>query len=109
MSVKVLWVEDQYGRVVSTVYAPKWVFLKTDVSMDMLKSGWATVYEAKFGSEFGDKEDRYRAVEGRAKERKVGMWQQPGLVGRMLGRRGSGGLESPREYKERMRKEEMAE
>ena len=91
---------DQYGRVVCTVYRRRWFFFKSDVGLNMLKSGLATVYEAKFGSEFGNKEEQYRAAEERAKQKQIGMWQEPGLVARLLGK--SGSFESPRDYKTRM-------
>ncbi|KAK5113118.1 hypothetical protein LTR62_003697 [Meristemomyces frigidus] len=92
---------DQYQRVVGTAYRRKWGFLKSDVGLEMLKCGLATVYEAKSGAEFGGKEEVYRRAEGRAKSRGVGMWRDVGLVGKLLGRKG-GGLESPREYKSRI-------
>ncbi|KAK4550235.1 hypothetical protein LTR36_003202 [Oleoguttula mirabilis] len=91
---------DQYDRVVCTVSQRRWLFFKTDVGYQMLQHGLATVYEAKMYSEFGGKEEQYRAAEARAKERKIGMWQEPGLLGKMLGRQKS--VESPREYKTRM-------
>lgn len=56
----------------------------------MLKSGYATVYEAKTGSEFGNDEAKYRKMESWAKAKKKGMW--------------AGSLknyESPRDYKTR--------
>ena len=96
--------QDQYGRVVCAVYKRRWLLFRSDVGQQMLKHGLATVYEAKFGSEFGNKEDDYRKVEAAAKGRKVGMWAEPGLVGRMLGREKS--FESPREYKNRMASQE---
>lgn len=69
----------------------------------MLKAGMATVYEAKFGSEFGGREARYRAAEARAKARKVGMWHDPGIVARLFGEKKQK-VETPREYKTRMAK-----
>lgn len=91
---------DQYDRVVCTVYQRKWLFFRTDIGLNMIKRGLATVYEAKFGSEFGNKEQQYRAAEAQAKQRKLGMWQEPSLVGRMLGHTSK--VESPREYKTRI-------
>jgi endonuclease YncB( thermonuclease family) len=85
--------------VVAQVYVRKW-FLKKDVGLEMLKSGLATVYEAKTGSEFGTSEQQYRDAEAQAKGRKVGMWTQPGLLGRLRGE-SANKLESPREYKAR--------
>jgi endonuclease YncB( thermonuclease family) len=78
---------------------------KQDVGLTKLKRGLATVYEAKFGSEFGTEEEAYREAEKKAKAKKVGMWHGPGLVGKMLGQ-SSKPLESPREYKTRMAKDE---
>lgn len=66
----------------------------------MLKMGLATVYEAKTGAEFGAVEEQYRAAEGNARERKVGMWAKPSLIQR-LGGAGTKAPESPREYKTR--------
>lgn len=91
---------DQYGRVVCSVYRRKLLFFRSDVGLNMLKCGLATVYEAKFGSEFGNKEEEYRAAEEKAKQKNIGLWQQPGLMARILGKKGS--FESPRDYKTRM-------
>ena len=96
--------EDQYKRVVCSVYKRRFGLFNSDVGMNMLKRGLATVYEAKFGSEFGSKEETYKAAEKRAKQKKVGMWQEPGIVGKMLGQKSS--FESPREYKTRMTQQE---
>lgn len=71
----------------------------------MLKAGLATVYEAKTGSEFGDLEQKYRDAEAQAKKSKVGMWAQPSPLGRFF-EKSRQGLESPREYKNRMKAEE---
>lgn len=64
----------------------------------MLKRGFATVYEAKTGVEFGNKEReaRYREAETRAKNRKQGLWKDFWRKG------GKNDFESPREYKTRM-------
>ncbi|KAL8798710.1 MAG: hypothetical protein Q9223_007864 [Gallowayella weberi] len=81
---------DQYDRAVATVYVRKWGW-RRDVGLEMLKAGWAAVYEAKSGMEFGGLEKRYRRAEAWAKLQKRGMWagdQQDS--------------ESPRAYKTRM-------
>lgn len=96
--------QDQYSRVVCSVHKRRFLFFKSDVGLEMLKRGLATVYEAKFGSEFGNKEEEYRSAEQRAKDKKVGMWQEPGIIGRMMGQKQN--LETPREYKTRMTKQE---
>ncbi|KAI7471032.1 SNase-domain-containing protein [Hortaea werneckii] len=90
---------DQYGHMVASVHLRRWLVFRSDVGYDMLKKGWATVYEAKSGSEFGGKEEQYRAAEARAKQKKVGMWQEPGMLGKLLGKKET--TESPREYKTR--------
>ncbi|KAF2154642.1 SNase-domain-containing protein [Myriangium duriaei CBS 260.36] len=89
-----LYRRDQYERVVGTAWR------KVDVGLAMIREGMATVYEAKFGSEFGGKEKEalYRAAEKEAKARKKGMWGS-GKSGAARKNK----LESPREYKNRMR------
>lgn len=99
---------DQYERVVCTVYYRRWGFWRTDVGLQMLKRGLATVYEAKFGSEFGDQEEVYREAEAKAKSHGTGMWKEPGIIGKLLGKKNKP-LESPREYKTRMHQEEAEE
>lgn len=80
---------DQYERVVATVWVRRFLF-RRDVGKEMLKAGWATVYEAKKGAEFGEFEEEYRRVQYLAKRKKVGIW-----AGK------SKKFESPREYKTR--------
>ena len=80
---------DQYERVVATVWVRRWL-IRRDVGKEMLKAGFATVYEANSGAEFGEFEEQYREVERVAKGRKMGMWKG-----------GKGGYESPRDYKTR--------
>ncbi|EDN08282.1 hypothetical protein I7I51_03773 [Histoplasma capsulatum] len=88
--------QDQYGRVVATVYVRRWPFpfIRRDVGLQMLRAGLATVYEAKSGVEFGGEvmEGRYRRAEERARRLGRGLWKGKGTVG----------WESPREYKTRM-------
>ncbi|WEW58746.1 putative endonuclease lcl3 [Emydomyces testavorans] len=88
---------DQYGRVVATVYLRRWLIFKQDIGLQMLKQGWATVYEAKTGVEFGGValERKYREAETWAKGRGKGLWK--GLKGK-----GKEEWESPREFKTRM-------
>jgi endonuclease YncB( thermonuclease family) len=81
---------DQYDRVVATVYVRRGL-LRRDVGLQMLKSGMATVYEAKSGAEFGTLEAKYRRAEWWAKTKRKGMWG---------GKKAD--FESPREYKTRM-------
>ena len=99
--------KDQYERVVCAVYRRRFGFWNTDVGLQMLKRGLATVYEAKSGSEFGEQEDVYRAAEADAKARGVGIWAKQGVLGKLLGREPER-TESPREYKTRIAHEDKA-
>ena len=71
-------------------------FRRRDVSYEILKRGLATVYEAKFGAEFGGDamESKYRKAEWWAKSRGKGMWAGMGRNGK--------DFEKPRDYKTRM-------
>jgi endonuclease YncB( thermonuclease family) len=94
---------DQYQRVVASVSYWKWGFWKTDVGLEMIKNGMATVYEAKFGSEFGNKEEKYRKAMAKAQRKQIGMWKhtKPSLIGKLMGQKDEK-IESPREYKTRI-------
>lgn len=102
----VIFKRDQYDRVVAQVFVRKF-FLKKDVGLEMLKAGFASVYEAKQGGEYGNFEAKYREAEERARQQKVGMWVGPGLLGRLRGEKGV--VESPREYKNRHKEAERVE
>jgi endonuclease YncB( thermonuclease family) len=97
-----LWRKDQYGRVVGTAQVRKGLF-RRDVSLAMLKAGMATVYEAKFGSEFGGREQMYREAEEKAKKNRVGMWKEERSVWERLRGKKQEDKESPREFKTRMK------
>lgn len=98
--------KDQYGRVVGTVRMPYRLWNR-DPGMQMIKAGWATVYDAKSGAEYGGQEQEYRDAEARAKKRRVGMWGGQNMIGKLLGKKQEP-LESPREFKARTKKEEIA-
>ena len=98
---------DQYQRVVGTVTVRRWGLFKSDVGLRMLSEGHATVYEAKFGSEFGGMEEQYRAAEQKAKSRGRGMWKGQGkldfiarLKENVFGMKKQK-FETPREFKDR--------
>jgi len=82
--------KDQYSRLVAEARVWKWNGLR-NVSRDMLRAGWCTVYEGKTGAEFNGLETQFRMLEQQAKRRRVGMWK----TGKHL--------ESPAEYKRRLR------
>ncbi|EAW08385.1 thermonuclease family protein [Aspergillus clavatus NRRL 1] len=99
---------DQYQRAVATVYVRRALdfpipFRRRDVSYEMLKQGLATVYEAKWGAEFGGEamERKYRKAEWWAKLRGTGLWKDF--------RRNEKEWESPRAYKTRMGLEEAVQ
>lgn len=108
-----MWRQDQYQRVVGTVTLRRWGW-KRDVGLWMLKDGHATVYEAKFGSEFGGKEDVYRKAEAKAKSKGVGMWKGQGKKGwlsawlaPLVGEK-KVEFETPRQFKDRTNAVEKA-
>ncbi|OLL22147.1 putative endonuclease lcl3 [Neolecta irregularis DAH-3] len=69
-----VWGRDRYDRVVGLVKVRRWGF-KKDVSLEMLKAGWATVYTAQ-GAVYGDMLEKFQRAEEIAREKRVGMWQQ---------------------------------
>jgi hypothetical protein len=99
---------DQYERVVATVYVrkPPFFFPRRDVGMELVKRGLAVTYEGKTGAEFGGPgmEARYRAAEALAKKKGKGMWGLGAGKGQGVFFSGPAGkLESPMEYKRRMK------
>ena len=107
---------DQYDRVVAKVFVRTGLWRRRrDVGYEMLKRGLATLYEAKNEqySEFGNSKDEYEKAQQRAKERKAGIWggkEHKGAWEQVATFVGFAGkqveLETPREYKRRMAKEE---
>ncbi|KAK9368379.1 hypothetical protein V1509DRAFT_623901 [Lipomyces kononenkoae] len=82
---------DQYQRAVAKVTIRSWTGRK-DVSSEMLRAGWAIVYESKFQAAFGTTKEMYQREEQYARANKNGMWKY-----------GESLVESPAEYKKRMR------
>ncbi|KAK9472642.1 uncharacterized protein V1510DRAFT_349234, partial [Dipodascopsis tothii] len=68
---------DQYRRAVACAYIWTWTGRK-DVSLEMIRAGWAVVYESKMGAAFGSSEELYRAVEANARRARAGIWQDGG-------------------------------
>ena len=101
-----LYRQDQYSRIVGTVSVKRWGLFSSDVGLRMIREGYATVYEAKFGSEFGGMEDKYRAAQKKAKASGRGMWAGQGrldVIARLketiFGKQDK--FETPREFKDR--------
>lgn len=77
--------------------------IRKDIGLEMIRAGVATVYEAKTGAEFGNREQKYKKAEAKAKAGSLGMWKERSVWERIVG---GGKLESPREYKSRMTEKE---
>lgn len=95
-SVKVLpLATDQYGRTVAEVQVKgnKWYnsFRTYNLSAEMLRAGYATIYEARSGAEFNGHKAWFLALEAEAKRKKRGMFIQ--------GKK----LITPREYKNQIK------
>ncbi|ORY86003.1 hypothetical protein BCR35DRAFT_264397 [Leucosporidium creatinivorum] len=86
--------KDRYGRVVGMAYVRRfpWLF-RRNVSEEMLKAGYATVY-TQGGAEHAGLLSRFQEVEAAAKARKIGMWSQSARS-----------YESPADFKKRTAKE----
>jgi len=84
---------DRHQRLVASVYYRPSVLHRSEslanLSLDMLKDGWATTYVQE-GAVYGEEgKDRYLEVERKAQAKRVGMWID-GL-----------NLETPAEYKKK--------
>ena len=72
---------DQYGRVVAHVWRPadlpllRWLLPCRNVSLEMVRAGWAEVYRGT-GASYGGMRDALEVAEMRALRRGLGMWQQ---------------------------------
>lgn len=66
---------DQYSRLVATVFVRRWFFFKYNVSLEMVRAGYATVYRNS-GAEYGDVKEKLIKAEARAQRHKKGMWKQ---------------------------------
>lgn len=67
--------KDQYERVVAEARVWKLTGLK-NVSREMLRNGWAVVYEGKTGAEFNGLRDSFQLLEDMARWRKIGIFQK---------------------------------
>ncbi|KAJ8489389.1 hypothetical protein ONZ51_g2946 [Trametes cubensis] len=91
-----LFSKDQYGRIVAAVHLkprllPGWLATGKDLSLEMLRAGWAGVYE-QTGGEYGRSGlQEFLRVQKEAQRAKRGMWK--------YGTQG----ETPAEYKKRYR------
>lgn len=81
--------KDQYQRVVAEVKVWKLTGSK-NVSKEILKAGWATIYEAKTGAEFNGNEKLFKQIEANCRKQKKGMFKK-------------GKVETPAQYKMKYR------
>lgn len=81
--------KDQYQRLLAEARVWKWNG-RRNVSRDMLRAGWCTVYEGKTGAEFNGLETQFRLLEQQARRKKIGIWSNKHL-------------ETPAEYKRKYR------
>ncbi|KAI3641287.1 hypothetical protein MIR68_000683 [Amoeboaphelidium protococcarum] len=76
---------DQYGRIVGTIVYRPWTVLginfgfRRNISLEMVKCGWAVVYRQS-GAEYDGIQDALEACELRAKQKRIGLWQQKKVV-----------------------------
>lgn len=82
---------DQYSRAVATVWVRRWFFLHKNVSLEMVKAGYATVYTGA-GAEYGTAKEQLVRAEKWARRCRRGMWRQ-----------NSSEYVSPAEYKRQLR------
>ncbi|KAK9452118.1 uncharacterized protein V1518DRAFT_410407 [Limtongia smithiae] len=85
---------DQYQRAVAKATVWTWRGPR-DVSQEMLRAGWAVVYESNVNVAFGSTRAEYLSSEALAKRKHRGMWQDDAPAA----------LESPGAYKKRVRSE----
>lgn len=110
---------DQYDRLVGTVAARgDWRIIRSaDVGWEMIRAGWATVYEAKRGAEYAGREEDYRAAERLAKKEARGIWgavrdevslfsRIRAVIGLTTRESSTAKVETPRQFKNRMTKME---
>ena len=63
---------DQYDRIVATVFVRRWLVLRKNVGLEMVRQGLATTYEAKSGAEYGGLKVLYQKTEAKAKRKRIG-------------------------------------
>ncbi|KIM24501.1 hypothetical protein M408DRAFT_232281 [Serendipita vermifera MAFF 305830] len=69
--------KDQYGRIVAVPMLPTIIpFRYRNVSLEMIRAGWATVYEQSNAVYGKEGKARYLAIEATAKSARRGMWEK---------------------------------
>lgn len=83
--------KDQYQRLVGEARVWKWNG-RRNVSKEMLRRGWATVYEGKTGAEFNGLQLVFKTLENAARRRRLGIFQD------------GASIETPAQYKRKYAK-----
>lgn len=65
--------KDKYGRAISKVQAPTGPQQLSDVSLELLQRGYATMYTGK-NAIYDDNKEFMECLQNEAKEKKIGMW-----------------------------------
>lgn len=90
---------DQFGRVVATVFFRKWLLFRHNLSVEIVKQGYATIYTSG-GAEYGgfleelekqEKIAKFEFFSNLLRKKKIGIW-------------GLRNFKSPMEYKKELRK-----
>lgn len=66
---------DQYQRLVASVWVRRLFFWWQNVSLEMVRNGYATMYTG-IGAEYDGLKGKLEQLEQRARRKQLGMWQQ---------------------------------
>ena len=89
--------KDQYGRAVAKVQTKRFLpFLKKDLTMELAKSGYGTLYTGG-GAEYDGNRDKIEKAIERAKKGRKGLWVD-----------GEANVQSPAEYKRSVKQAKKA-
>ncbi|KAH9925651.1 SNase-domain-containing protein [Epithele typhae] len=95
--------KDQYGRIVAvplvkSAFVPAWLSSGKSLSLEMVRLGWAEVYE-QHGAVYGEAGiEKFKRAEKEAQDARRGMWAE-----------GVQGVERPSDYKRRHRQDAEAD
>jgi micrococcal nuclease len=94
---------DQYGRIVGKVEATRnnlplflpWILPRSDLSLDLTKRGYATVYTGR-GAEYDGHKELFLQALGQAQRKRVGVWSS-----------GISSVKTPAEYKRTVKQQKQ--
>lgn len=70
---------DMYGRIIAVVYVPRGWFSRLNVNLEMVKTGFACVYD-RAGAEYGGYKAQLEAAQETARKKRIGMWANKRVV-----------------------------